>query len=47
MLKYEPFANLKALRENMLFVIRENYISSEEIVNAAYKQYNFCSNLAI
>jgi hypothetical protein len=47
LLKYEPFANLKALRENILFVIRENYISNEEIVNAAYKQYNFWSNLAI
>jgi hypothetical protein len=24
MLKYEPFMNLKALRENILFIIREN-----------------------
>jgi hypothetical protein len=47
MIKYEPFENLESLRENMLFVIRENYIGREEIINLAYKQYKFWSNLAI
>jgi hypothetical protein len=37
LIKYEPFANLTALRKNMLFVIRENYISNEEIINYAHK----------
>jgi hypothetical protein len=45
LLKYEPFANLKNLREEMLYVIRKNYISNEEIVNIAFKQYKYWSNL--
>jgi hypothetical protein len=45
LLKYEPFADLKTLREEMLFVIRKNYISSEEIINSAFKQYIYWSNL--
>jgi hypothetical protein len=47
LLKYEPFANLKALREIMLYIFRENYISSEEIVNTAFKQYKYWSNLVV
>jgi hypothetical protein len=31
----------------MLHVIRENYISSEEIINVAHKQYIYWTNLAV
>jgi hypothetical protein len=37
---------LQALRESMLYVIRENYVTREEIINTAHKQYEFWSNLA-
>jgi hypothetical protein len=45
LLKYETFANLGNLRENMLYIIRKNYISREEIINIAFKQYKCWSNL--
>jgi hypothetical protein len=31
----------------MLYVIRENYISREELINNAFKQYKYWSNLMI
>jgi hypothetical protein len=47
LIKFEPFVNLNSLRENMLYEIRKNYISKEELFNSAHKQYNFWTNLAI
>jgi hypothetical protein len=46
LIKFGPFANLNSLRENMLYEIRKNYISKDELFNSAHKHYNFWTNLA-
>jgi capsule polysaccharide export protein KpsC/LpsZ len=45
-LKFEPFANLESLFQNILFQIRKNYISTDQLVNEAYQQYILWTNLA-
>jgi hypothetical protein len=47
LLKYEPLTNPQIARENLLYIIRENYISCEELINGAIKQYKYWTNLLV